>query len=108
MFGLPGTWSTIDAASIDFDISTGELMLPLSPIGLCFSELDIVYTAGLATIPDTVKVACAQIVRNAQTTPGLNVKAGQLNQMQLQYFSDSLVDQTTRSLLAPHVAEKVG
>ena len=108
MFGLPGTWSAIDPTSIDFDASTGELMLPVSPIGLWFSELDIVYTAGLATIPATVKVACAQIVRNAQAMPGLNVKAGQLDRMQLQYFSGSLVDDTTRSLLAPYVAQKVG
>ena len=108
VFGLPGTWSAIDPASIDFDASTGELMLPLSPIGLWFSEIDVVYTAGLAAIPDTVKVACAQIVQNAQVMPGLNVKAGGISPMQLQYFSDSLIGSTTRSLLAPYVAQKVG
>ena len=108
MFGLPGTWNAINTAGIDLDANTGELMLPLNPLGLWFSEVDIVYTAGLAAIPDAVKVACAQIVRNAQNTPGLNVKAGHLDRMHLQYFADSLVDDTTRSLLAPYVAEKVG
>ena len=108
MFGLPGTWTTIGPTSIDFDVSTGEVTLPISPLGFWFSELDIVYTAGLVTIPDTVKVACAQIVRNAQAVPGLNVRAGQLDRMQLQYFSGSLVDETTRSLLASHVTQKVG
>ncbi len=108
MFGLPGTWNAIDTAGIDFDANTGELMLPLNPLGLWYSELDVVYTAGLGTIPDTVKVACAQIVRNAQITPGLNIRAGNLDRMHLQYFGDSLVDDTTRSLLAPYVAEKVG
>ena len=108
MFGLPGTWSAIDAAGIDIDATTGELMLPLNPLGLWFSEVDIVYTAGLAVIPETVKVACGQIVRNAQTTPGLNIRAGNIDRMQLQYFAGSLVDDTTRSLLAPYVAEKVG
>ena len=83
-------------------------MLPLSPIGLWFSELDIAYTAGLATIPDTVKVACAPDVRNAQAMPGLNVKSGQVSQLVLQYFSASLLDETTQSLLAPYVAQKVG
>jgi hypothetical protein len=108
MFGLPGTWNAIDTAGIDINLNTGELMLPLNPLGLWFSELDVVYTAGLATIPDTVKVACAQIVRNAQATPGLNVKAGQVDRIQLQYFSNGLIDETTRSLLAPYVAQKVG
>lgn len=108
LFGLPGTWNAIDVTGIDIDVNTGELMLPLNPMGLWFSELDVVYTAGLATLPDPVKVACAQIARNAQSTPGLNVKAGQVDRMQMQYFSDSLVDATTRSLLGPYVAQKAG
>jgi hypothetical protein len=108
MFGLPGTWNSIDPGSIDFDPATGELMLPLSPIGLWFSEVDVVYTAGLDVIVDEVKVACAQIVRNAQSMPALNVKAGNVDQMHMDYFSDSLVSETTRSLLAPYVAQKVG
>ncbi len=72
------------------------------------SEIDLAYTAGLAVIPDTVKVACAQIVRNAQSTPALNVRSGRIDRMHLDYFSDTLVDQTVRSLLAPYVAQKVG
>jgi len=31
-----------------------------------------------------------------------------LDRMYLEYFSDTLVDQTVRSLLAPYVAQKVG
>jgi hypothetical protein len=108
MFGLPGSWSAINTAGIDVDASTGELMLPLNPLGLWFSEVDLVYTAGLAVLPNAVKVACAQVVRNAQSTPGLNVKSGRLERMHLLYFADTLVDDTTRSLLAPYVAEKVG
>jgi len=108
LFGLPGTWNAIDTTGIDINANVGELMLPLNPLGLWFSELDVVYTAGLAVLPDTVKVACAQIVRNAQVTPGLNVSAGNLDRMHLQYFADSLVDDTTRSMLAAYVSEKVG
>jgi hypothetical protein len=84
------------------------LTLPVNAVGLGFSELEVVYTAGLDPLPDAVKVACAQIVRNAQATPALNVRAGNLDRMHLDYFSDSLVDQTVRSLLAPYVAQKVG
>jgi hypothetical protein len=108
VFGLPGTWSTIDATSMDFDADTGELTLPSNPLGFGYNEVEITYTAGLAVIPDAVKFACAQIVRNAQATPALNVRAGSLERMQLEYFADTLLDPTVRASLAPYVAQKVG
>jgi hypothetical protein len=108
MFGLPGVWTAIDVNAIDYFAATGELTLPLNIVGLWFSEVDIVYTAGFSTIPDPAKFACAQIVRNAQATPGLNVKAGHLDRMVMQYFADTLVDQDVMSKLAPYVAQKVG
>lgn len=108
MFGLPGTWNAVDPAGIDVYADTGELSLPVNAVGLGYSEIDLVYTAGLATITDAVKVACGQIVRNAQATPALNVSSSKLDSMSLEYFSDSLVDSTVRILLAPYVAQKVG
>ena len=108
MFGLPGTWNAVDPAGIDVYADSGELTLPVNAVGLGYSEIELAYTAGLAAIPDTVKVACAQVVRNAQSTPALNVKSGRIDRMHLDYFSDTLVDQTVRSLLAPYVAQKVG
>ena len=108
MFGLPGTWNAVDPAGIDVYADSGELTLPVNAVGLGYSEIDLAYTAGLAVIPDTVKVACAQIVRNAQSTPALNVRSGRIDRMHLDYFADTLVDQTVRSLLAPYVAQKVG
>src|SRR5579863_1145446 len=107
MFGLPGIWTGINAAAIDFDPTTGELTLPLNIVGLWFSEVDVVYTAGLSVIPDPVKFACAQIVRNAQSTPALNVRTGRVDVMTMDYFSDSLLDQGVVSMLAPYVAQKV-
>jgi hypothetical protein len=108
MFGLPGIWTSIDAAAIDFYSNTGELTLPLNIVGLWFSEVDIVYTAGLSVITDPVKFACAQIVRNAQATPALNVRTGRVDRMRMDYFSDSLIDQSVQAMLAPYVAQKVG
>jgi hypothetical protein len=75
---------------------------------LGYSEIDATYTAGLETIPHEVKVACAQIVRNAQATPALNVRSSRVDRLQLEYFSEGLLDQMVRSLLAPYVAQKVG
>jgi hypothetical protein len=107
-FGLPGSWVDIDPATLDFDPPTGEVTLPLSVIGLWFSELDIVYSAGFAVIPDAVKYACAQVVRNAEATPAVNVRAGSVDRMRMDYFAPDLLDASVRSLLAPFVAQKAG
>lgn len=105
-FGMPGTWNAIDPAAVDFDLQTGELTLPLNVVGLWFSEVDMVYTAGFSVVPDAVKYACAQIVRNAQATPAVNVKTGHMDRLRMDYFAPDLLDDTVRSLLAPYVAQK--
>lgn len=108
-FGIPGTWLHLNVADLDIFSDTGEVTLPINVLGWAFTEIEIVYTAGLNPIPDVVKVACAQLVKNAQATPALNVKRNVLpDRMQLMYFSDSLLDETVQSLLAPFVAQRVG
>ncbi len=107
-FQLPGTWIDVDVSTFDYFGATGEVSWLGSPLGLPFNEMELVYTAGFAHIPDPVKFACAQIVRNLQANPALNVKAGTLNAMRLEYFSDSLLDSTVQTMLAPFMAQKVG
>jgi hypothetical protein len=106
VFGLPGSWTAVDPTSIDIWAESGELTFPANALGLSFNEVDVVYNAGLATIPAGVKVACAQIVKNAQVTPALNVKSGKIDRLRLDYFADKLVDGTVSSLLEPYVARK--
>jgi hypothetical protein len=106
VFALPGSWTTIDPSTIDIWGDSGELTFPVNALGLFFNEVDVIYNAGLATIPGGVKVACAQIVKNAQVTPALNVKSGKIDRMRLDYFGDTLVDDTVRSLLEPYVSRK--
>lgn len=106
VFALPGSWTAIDPASVDIWTESGELTFPVNALGLFFNEVDVVYNAGLAAIPASVKVACAQIVKSAQATPALNVKSGKIDRMRLDYFGDTLVDETVRSLLEPWVARK--
>lgn len=107
-FSLPGTWTTLDPATVDFVAETGELVFPLNILGLPYNEVEVTYTAGLAVIPDAVLSACALIVKNAQAAPGLNVKSSRMDKMQIDYFSSSLVDATVRELLAPWVATRMG
>jgi hypothetical protein len=107
-FGLPGSWTDIDPAMLDFDPATGEVTLPLNVIGLWFSEIDIVYTAGFAAIPEAIKYACAQIVRNGEATPAVNIKGKSIDRMRMDYFAPDLLDASVRSLLAPFIAQKAG
>jgi hypothetical protein len=107
-FSLPGQWTAIDPNSVDFDPNTGELTLPWNVLGLPYNEVAVTYTAGLATIADDVKMACAQIVRNAQSTPALNASKTKIDTMQMEYFSSSLVDETVQAWLRTYVAERLG
>ncbi len=88
--------------------NTGELTLPWNVFGLPYNEVQVTYTAGLATIGDDVKSACAQIVRNAQATPALNASRTKMDTMWIQYFSSSLLDETVQAWLAPYVANRLG
>jgi hypothetical protein len=108
VFALPGQWTAIDPTLVDFDSATGELTLPWNVLGLPYNEVQVTYTAGLATIGDDVKSACAQIVRNAQATPALNASMSKIDTMQVKYFSSSLIDETVQAWLHPYVANRLG
>ena len=107
-FGLPGTWTDLDATSFDLDPRTGEVSLPAHPLGLSYNEVEITYQSGLATIGDDVKTACAQIVKNIAALPAMNLKSSRIDKLKIEYFSDSLLDDSVRSLLAPYVAQRLG
>ncbi len=108
VFSLPGMWTAIDPAAVDYDGSTGELTLPYNLLGLAYGEVEAIYTAGLLVIPPALMVACAQIVKNAQTTPGLNVQRSRIDTLQMEYFSGSLIDPQVQMLLAPFVSTRLG
>ena len=107
-FSLPGSWSTLDAATLDVNPATGEVTFPANIYGVPYNEVEIAYAAGFDTVPAAIKTACAQVVRNAQATPALNVKGSRIDTLQMQYFSGSLIDDNVRRMLAPYVAQKVG
>lgn len=106
-FSMPGSWITLDPSTIDW-MPDGGLTLPQTLFGLPFNEIAVTYTAGLSVIPDALKTACAFIVKNAQSTPGMNVKSTRVDMLQVQYFSDQLVDSTVKTLLRPWVANRLG
>jgi hypothetical protein len=107
-FSLPGQWTSINPTLVDFDPNTGELTLPWNVLGIPYNEIAVTYTAGMTTIGDDIKSACAQIVRNAQSTPALNASKTKIDTMQIQYFSSSLLDETVQAWLRPYIANRLG
>ena len=107
-FSIPGSWSTFDISNADVNTATGEVTFPANLLGVAYNEVEVTYTAGFATAPPSIKAACAQVVRNAQATPALNVKGSRVDTLQMQYFSSSLIDANVQKLLAPYVAQRVG
>ena len=107
-FSAPGSWTALDTTGMDLDVTTGEVTLPMNFLGLRYTDLEVTYTAGLTEVPAALKVACAQIVRNAQATPALNVRSSKVDRLQMQYFSGSLLDDQVMALLRPYVAERLG
>jgi hypothetical protein len=107
-FSVPGSWNALDVASVDVNETTSELTFPINFLGLDYNEVEVTYTSGVVVVPDAVKVACVQIVKNAQATPAMNVKSSRMDTMQMQYFSGSLIDAQVQVLLRPYVAERLG
>lgn len=108
VFGAPGSWTTLNVTDIDTDLTTGELTLPGNFLGLSYNEVQVAYMSGVDVVTPQLKVACAQIVRNAQTTPGLNVRSSKVDTLTMQYFSDSLLDEQVKALLRPYLAQRMG
>ncbi len=106
LFASPA-WMSVDISTIDVS-DDGVLCFAQNLLGVPFDEAEVTYTAGFDDVPPQVKVACAQIVRNAQATPALTVKQQSMSGMQMEYFSGTLLDADVQRLLTPYVSERVG
>jgi hypothetical protein len=109
-FGLPGSWTNLDVTTVDLYPGPREVSLPATFLGagLGYNEVELTYTAGFVTVPTQVMAACAQIVKNAQAIPALNVKMSRLDTLQMQYFSNELIDPGVERMLQPYRAERLG
>ncbi len=107
VFGVAGAWSSVDGSGIDV-AADGLLTFAPNLLGCAFDEAEVTYTAGYAVIPAAVKVACAQVVRNAQAMPALSVKRQAIDSMQMEYFSGTLLDADVQRLLQPYVSQRMG
>jgi len=101
------TWVTVDPATIDV-APDGVLYIAPHLFGASYAEIEVTYTAGFSVVPVPVKIACAQIVRNAQAMPALNVRRQAMDSMQMEYFSNTLLDADVQRLLQPYQSQRMG
>ncbi len=106
-FGLAGQWTDVDLSAVSVS-ADGVVTLAAHVLGMPYVETEVIYTAGYAEIPVAVKIACAQIVKNAQAMPALNVKRQAMDGMQMEYFQGTLLDAEVQRLLQPFIAERAG
>ncbi|WP_047490945.1 hypothetical protein [Terriglobus sp. TAA 43] len=106
-FGLAGQWVDVDVSTVTVSEDGVFTLLP-HLLGVPYLEAEVTYTSGYVDVPVPVKIACAQIVKNAQAMPALNVKRQALDGMQMEYFQGALLDAEVQRLLQPYVAERVG
>ena len=106
-FGGPPDWVNLDPTQVDYLAATGEIWLPAGIFGVPYSEVEMTYNAGYGEVPEQVKLACAQIIRNIESHPGAKVSAAKLDRLHIEYFSGSLLDEDVRRLLAPYVAMRL-
>lgn len=107
VFTANGAWLNFDLQQVNVTVD-GYLSLQPSLLGGVPVEVEVTYTAGYEDVPVPVKIACAQIVRNAQATPALNVRRQAVDSLQMEYFSGTLLDGDVLRLLQPYVAERAG
>lgn len=107
VFSTPAGWTSMSADSLEVDAQSGEVMVGVGLLSPAPGDLEITYTAGYNIVPQAVKQACAKLVKNALSTPALNVSKQRIDRMYLEYFSDSLVDADVKRLLAPYVAQRL-
>lgn len=106
-FGGPPAWIDLDATKVEYDAATGELWLPAGIFGVPFTDVELTYTAGYEQVPEGVKLACAEIIRNIESHPAANVRSARLDPLELEYFAGSLLDEDVRRLLAPFVTVRL-
>ncbi len=100
VFGGPPEWETIDVTAITGDPRTGEVWLPAGIYMAQYTEVEITYTAGYATIPDAVKAACAFIIMAYLERAAMaGVKGKGITPPA---FDRTLIDRTTGAMLEPY------
>jgi hypothetical protein len=103
-FGGPPVWEVFDPLNTDVDSRTGQTWIPAGIMLAYYTEVKIRYLAGFttATLPDTIKQACAMLVQAVANSPNLGaVKSYKAGDTQIVRWADTMISGDVRSMLLP-------
>ena len=101
-FGGPPAWEIWDAANSGIDPHTGQLWIPAGVMLAYYSEVKVRYVAGFSTsnVPESVKMACAQLVSALQMNPMFgNVKSMRAGESAIENFTSSNLSEDVKAML---------
>lgn len=108
---LPPAWTEFSLASCDINDETGVVTIFPGLPQSGFNEARLRYVAGwqYTTLPEAIKRATANLVRNAIDSADLpgNVRMVKSGDAAMEKFRDSVLDADTRSLLQPYKSMRV-
>lgn len=107
-FGGPPAWEIWPAnTAAGVEPNTGNLWVPAGVMLAYYSEVSIRYVAGFAagSIPDVVKMACAQLVTALGNSEGMgNAKLLQAGGSKVEFFTSSVLSADVMAMLQPYRA----
>jgi hypothetical protein len=102
-FGPPQFEVISDLTILDVDHNIGTVWCGHSLFGAPYTELEITYESGWATIPDNVKVACGMIIDQLVNSNNSNVKAKKDFDSSIEYFGNKMITPEIADLLSEYV-----
>jgi hypothetical protein len=104
-FGGPPAWEIWPAnTAAGIDARTGQLWIPAGIMLVYYSEVKVRYVAGFqyASLPDEIKLACAQLVTAIANDPGVgNFGALQAGDTKIERFAASNLSDDVKAMLGP-------
>jgi hypothetical protein len=103
IFGPPPFEPINDLSILDIDKNIGNFICGFNIFGVPYSELEVTYTSGWATIPDAVKTACGMIITQLANNANPNVKTKKDFDFSIEYFGSSMISSEISDLLSPYI-----
>lgn len=104
-FGGPPQWIPFDIRQADISVATGEVWVPAGLLLAYYTDVRLRYVAGYPAngVPQAVKQATANIVRNAKSAEFAppNFKTFQAGGSKVERWSPTDLDDDTKNLLEP-------
>jgi hypothetical protein len=103
IFGPPSFEQITDLSILDIDKNIGNFICGFNMFGVPYSELEVTYTSGWATIPEAVKAACGMVITQLANNANPNVKAKKDFDFSIEYFGNSMISPEVANLLSPYI-----